>query len=39
MMGNPAVHFEVTGEDPEKLRSFYEGLFDGSSTRALPSHR
>ena len=26
-MGNPVVHFEVTGEDPEKLRSFYGGLF------------
>ncbi len=27
-MGNPVVHFEVTGEDPEKLRSFYGALFD-----------
>jgi uncharacterized protein len=27
MMGNPVVHFEVTGEDPEKLRSFYGDLF------------
>lgn len=27
-MGNPVVHFEVTGRDPEKLRSFYGGLFE-----------
>jgi uncharacterized protein len=26
-MGNPVVHFEVTGEDPEKLRGFYGELF------------
>ena len=26
-MGDPVVHFEVTGADPEKLRTFYGGLF------------
>jgi predicted enzyme related to lactoylglutathione lyase len=26
-MGNPVVHFEVTGRDPEKLRDFFGGLF------------
>jgi predicted enzyme related to lactoylglutathione lyase len=26
-MGNPVVHFEVTGQDPQRLRSFYGGLF------------
>ncbi len=27
-MGQPVIHFEITGKDPEKLRSFYGGLFD-----------
>ena len=27
-MGSPVVHFEVIGKEPEKLRSFYGGLFD-----------
>ena len=27
-MGQPVVHFEVIGKEPEKLRSFYGGLFD-----------
>jgi uncharacterized protein len=27
-MGQPVVHFEVIGKTPEKLRSFYGGLFD-----------
>jgi len=27
-MGQPVVHFEVIGKAPEKLRSFYGGLFD-----------
>ncbi|MEO7911826.1 MAG: VOC family protein [Roseiflexaceae bacterium] len=27
-MGQPVVHFEITGNDPEKLRSFYGGLFE-----------
>jgi predicted enzyme related to lactoylglutathione lyase len=26
-MGQPVVHFEVIGKDPEKLRSFYGDLF------------
>jgi predicted enzyme related to lactoylglutathione lyase len=27
-MGQPVVHFEVIGNDPAKLRSFYTGLFE-----------
>jgi predicted enzyme related to lactoylglutathione lyase len=27
-MGQPVVHFEVIGKDPEKLREFYSQLFD-----------
>jgi hypothetical protein len=27
-MGQPVVHFEVIGKDPEKLQSFYGDLFD-----------
>lgn len=27
-MGQPVIHFEVIGRDPEKLRSYYGGLFD-----------
>ena len=34
-MGNPVVHFEVTGKDGEALVSFYEQLF-GWKTQALP---
>jgi predicted enzyme related to lactoylglutathione lyase len=26
-MGQPVVHFEVTGKNPEKLRSYYSELF------------
>ncbi len=26
-MGNPVVHFEVSGEDPQKLRGYYSQLF------------
>jgi predicted enzyme related to lactoylglutathione lyase len=26
-MGRPVVHFEIIGEDPEQLRSFYGNLF------------
>jgi predicted enzyme related to lactoylglutathione lyase len=26
-MGNPVVHFEVSGEDPQKLREYYSQLF------------
>ena len=27
-MGNPIVHFEVSSEDPQKLRAYYSKLFD-----------
>jgi predicted enzyme related to lactoylglutathione lyase len=27
-MGQPVVHFEVIGKDPEKLREFYSQMFD-----------
>jgi len=27
-MGQPVVHFEVVGDDNEKLHAFYGGLFD-----------
>jgi hypothetical protein len=27
-MGNPVVHFEISGHDPKKLRSYYSTLFD-----------
>lgn len=27
-MGQPVVHFEIIGRDPEKLREFYSQLFD-----------
>jgi predicted enzyme related to lactoylglutathione lyase len=27
-MGNPVVHFEVVGQDGEKLQAFYRDLFD-----------
>jgi predicted enzyme related to lactoylglutathione lyase len=36
MMGNPVVHFEVTGEDPDKLRSFYGGLFGWEFDTSAP---
>ena len=40
-MGQPVVHFEVIGQEPEKLRSFYGGLFawefDTSGTRGATS--
>jgi predicted enzyme related to lactoylglutathione lyase len=26
-MGQPVVHFEIIGEDPERLRSYYGNLF------------
>jgi predicted enzyme related to lactoylglutathione lyase len=35
-MGNPVVHFEVTGGDPEKLRSFYGGLFGWEFDTSAP---
>lgn len=27
-MGQPVVHFEITGADPQRLRSYYGELFD-----------
>jgi uncharacterized protein len=27
MMGNPVVHFEIIGNDPHRLRSYYGDLF------------
>ena len=27
-MGRPVVHFEITGTNPEQLRSFYHALFE-----------
>jgi uncharacterized protein len=27
-MGNPVVHFEIIGADPQELREFYGGLFE-----------
>jgi hypothetical protein len=36
-MAQPVVHFEIIGKDPERLRSFYGDLSDGSSTRAARS--
>ena len=35
-MGNPVVHFEVTGEDPENLRSFYGDLFGWEFDTSAP---
>jgi predicted enzyme related to lactoylglutathione lyase len=35
-MGNPVVHFEVIGENPEKLRSFYGGLFGWEFDTSAP---
>jgi uncharacterized protein len=28
LVGQPVVHFEITGSDPERLRRFYGDLFD-----------
>lgn len=30
MAKNPVVHFEIYGDDPDKLQQFYTGLFDWS---------
>lgn len=29
-MGNPVVHFEIIGNNPDKLRRYFENLFDWS---------
>ena len=26
-MGNPVVHFEIVGKEPERLRTFYKDAF------------
>ena len=35
-MGQPVVHFEVTGRDPERLRSFYGELFEWEFDTSAP---
>ena len=35
-MGQPIVHFETIGEDPEKLRSFYGNLFEWAFDTSAP---
>jgi predicted enzyme related to lactoylglutathione lyase len=35
-MGQPVVHFEVTGRDPQKLRSFYGELFQWQFDTSAP---
>jgi uncharacterized protein len=35
-MGNPVVHFEITGRDPDGLRSFYGGLFEWEFDTSAP---
>ncbi len=33
-MGHPVVHFEVIGQDGQKLRSYYSDCSSGTSTTA-----
>jgi len=35
-MGQPVVHFEVIGKDPEKLRSYYGDLFGWKFDTSAP---
>ncbi len=35
-MGQPVVHFEVIGKDPEKLRSYYGDLFGWEFNTSSP---
>ncbi|MFY9631264.1 MAG: VOC family protein [Candidatus Cybelea sp.] len=35
-MGQPVVHFEITGPDPAKLRDFYGRLFDWEFDTSAP---
>ena len=35
-MGRPVVHFEITGQDPEQLRSFYRSLFEWEFDTTAP---
>jgi hypothetical protein len=38
-MGQPVVHFEIIGTDPEKLRSYYSDLFGWEFERPSPVAR
>ncbi len=35
-MGQPVVHFEITGKEPGKLRSFYGDMFDWEFDTSSP---
>ena len=35
-MGQPVVHFEITGKEPEKLRSYYGDLFGWEFDTSAP---
>lgn len=35
-MGQPVVHFEVIGKDPDRLKSYYSELFGWSTEPAMP---
>jgi uncharacterized protein len=35
-MGNPVVHFEIIGNEPAKLRSYYEELFEWKTDTNSP---
>src|SRR5512143_4198324 len=35
-MGQPVVHFEIIGRDPEKLRSYYRDLFGWEHDTSSP---
>lgn len=35
-MGQPVVHFEIIGKDPEKLRSYYGDLFGWAFDTSAP---
>lgn len=35
-MGQPVVHFEVVGKEPEKLRSYYGDLFGWEFDTSAP---
>ena len=35
-MGNPVVHFELIGPDPQRLRSFYGELFGWNAPAGAP---
>ena len=35
-MGQPVVHFEIIGKDPDRLRSYYSRLFGWEFERPSP---